>query len=81
MLNIIVLVKQVPNTSEVKIDPETNNLIREGIPSIVNPYDLYAIEEASFSVDLIPLCPDTYKNFSAVNYRIGSYSQNIGINR
>lgn len=46
MLNIIVLVKQVPNTSEVKIDPETNNLIREGIPSIVNPYDLYAIEEA-----------------------------------
>jgi len=46
MLKIIVLVKQVPNTTQVKIDPETNNLVREGIPSIVNPFDLYAIEEA-----------------------------------
>ncbi len=46
ILNIVVLVKQVPNTTQVKIDPVTNNLIREGVPSIVNPYDLYAIEEA-----------------------------------
>jgi len=46
MLNIVVLIKQVPNTTQVKIDPETNNLVREGVPSILNPYDLYAIEEA-----------------------------------
>lgn len=45
-MHIVVLVKQVPNTTQVKIDPVTNNLVREGVPSIVNPYDLYAIEEA-----------------------------------
>lgn len=46
MINIVVLVKQVPNTTQVKIDPVTNNLVREGVPSIVNPFDMYAIEEA-----------------------------------
>lgn len=46
MLNIVVLVKQVPNTTQVKIDPVTNNLVREGVPSIVNPFDMFAIEEA-----------------------------------
>jgi electron transfer flavoprotein beta subunit len=45
-VNIIVLVKQVPDTSEVKINRETNTLIRDGVPSIINPYDMYAIEEA-----------------------------------
>lgn len=45
-MNIIVLVKQVPDTSEVKINRETNTLIRDGVPSIINPFDLYAIEEA-----------------------------------
>jgi electron transfer flavoprotein beta subunit len=45
-MNIIVLVKQVPDTSEVKINRETNTLVRDGVPSIINPYDMYAIEEA-----------------------------------
>ena len=45
-MNIIVLVKQVPDTSEVKINRETNTLIRDGVPSIINPYDMYALEEA-----------------------------------
>jgi electron transfer flavoprotein beta subunit len=45
-MDIIVLVKQVPDTSEVKINRETNTLIRDGVPSIINPYDRYAIEEA-----------------------------------
>ncbi len=45
-MNIIVCIKQVPDTSEVKINRETNTLIREGVPSIINPFDLYAIEEA-----------------------------------
>lgn len=44
-MNIIVCIKQVPDTSEVRINPETNTLIREGVPSIVNPFDMYAIEE------------------------------------
>lgn len=44
-MNIIVCIKQVPETTEVKIDPQTNTLIREGVKSIINPFDLYAIEE------------------------------------
>jgi electron transfer flavoprotein alpha/beta subunit len=45
-LHAIVCIKQVPDTSEVKIDPERGTLIREGVPSIINPFDTYAIEEA-----------------------------------
>jgi len=44
-LDIIVCIKQVPDTTEVKINPETGTLIREGVPSIINPFDTYAIEE------------------------------------
>ncbi len=40
------LVKQVPDTTEVRVNPETNTLIREGVPSVVNPLDLYGVEEA-----------------------------------
>ena len=43
-MNIIVCIKQVPETTEVKINPETNTLIREGVPSIINPFDENAIE-------------------------------------
>lgn len=45
-MKIIVCVKQVPATNEVKMDPVTNTIIREGIESIINPFDTYAIEEA-----------------------------------
>lgn len=45
-MNIIVCIKQVPDTTEIRIDPVTNTLIREGVESIVNPFDLYAVEEA-----------------------------------
>ena len=45
-MNIAVLIKQVPDTAEVKINKETGTLIREGVPSIINPYDLHAIEAA-----------------------------------
>ena len=44
-MNIIVCIKQVPDTTDVKINPETGTLIREGVPSIINPFDTYAIEE------------------------------------
>jgi len=45
-MNIIVLIKQVPDTTEIKIDPKTGNLIREGVESIINPDDRHAIEVA-----------------------------------
>ena len=45
-MNIIVCIKQVPNTTDVKIDPVTNTLIRDGVESVINPFDAYAIEEA-----------------------------------
>ncbi len=44
-MNIIVCVKQVPATNEVKMNKETNTIIREGIEAIINPFDTYAIEE------------------------------------
>lgn len=46
MMKIVVCVKQVPDTNEVKIDEEKGTLIREGVPSIINPEDRIAIEEA-----------------------------------
>ena len=45
-MKIIVTVKQVPKTNEVKINPKTGTLVREGVPSIINPEDKNAIEEA-----------------------------------
>ena len=45
-LKILVCVKQVPDTTEIKIDPVTNTLIRNGVPSIVNPFDKNALEAA-----------------------------------
>jgi electron transfer flavoprotein beta subunit len=45
LLNIIVCIKQVPATTDVKINKETNTIIREGVESIINPFDMYAIEE------------------------------------
>jgi len=44
-MNIVVCIKQVPGTTEIKIDPETNTLVREGVQSIINPFDAYALEE------------------------------------
>ena len=45
-MKIIVCIKQVPDTSEVKLDPKTNTLIRDGVPSIINPDDKSGIEAA-----------------------------------
>jgi len=44
-MNIVVCLKQVPGITDVKIDPQTNTLVREGIKNIVNPFDTYALEE------------------------------------
>jgi electron transfer flavoprotein beta subunit len=45
-VKIAVCIKQVPDTTDVKIDPKTNTLVREGVASITNPFDEYAVEEA-----------------------------------
>jgi len=44
-MNVVVCLKQVPGTTEVKIDPQKNTLIRQGIENIINPFDTYALEE------------------------------------
>ncbi len=43
---IVACIKQVPDTTQVQIDPVTNTLVREGIPFIINPYDTHALEES-----------------------------------
>jgi len=43
---VVACIKQVPDTTQVQIDPVTNTLVREGIPFIVNPYDTHALEES-----------------------------------
>ncbi len=43
---VVVCVKQVPDTTQVKVDPDTGTLVREGVPFIVNPFDTHALEES-----------------------------------
>jgi electron transfer flavoprotein beta subunit len=45
-MEIIVCVKQVPDAKDVRLDPVTNTLAREGVESILNPYDQHALEAA-----------------------------------
>jgi len=44
--DIVICVKQVPDVTEVKINPETHTLVREGVPSVLNPFDEFVVEEA-----------------------------------
>lgn len=53
-MNILVCIKQVPDTTEIKIDPVKNTLIRDGVPSIVNTFDAYALEGAARLKDKNP---------------------------
>jgi electron transfer flavoprotein beta subunit len=45
-MHVAVCIKQVPDSAEVRINPDTGTLMREGVPSIINPYDLHALEAA-----------------------------------
>ncbi|MFN4132298.1 MAG: electron transfer flavoprotein subunit beta/FixA family protein, partial [Caldimicrobium sp.] len=47
MLNLLVSIKQVPDTTNIRINPETGTLVREGVPSIINPYDEVALSAAN----------------------------------
>ncbi|MGN0301644.1 MAG: electron transfer flavoprotein subunit beta/FixA family protein [Anaerotardibacter sp.] len=51
-MNIAVCIKQVPDTTEIKIDPVKNTLIRKGVPSIMNPFDKHALELALHLKDI-----------------------------
>ena len=69
-MNMLVCIKQVPDTTEIRIDPVKNTLIRDGVPSIVNPFDAYALEAAarikdkdpSSQIVLLSMGPDQAKN-------------------
>ncbi|WP_156285973.1 electron transfer flavoprotein subunit beta/FixA family protein [Oceanivirga salmonicida] len=52
-MRILVCVKEVPDTEEVKIDPIKNTIIRSGVPKILNPYDAYALEKALEIKDIL----------------------------
>jgi len=63
---IVACIKQVPDTTQVKIDPVKGTLMREGIPSIINPFDAHALEESlrlkdkyGFNVVAISMGPPT----------------------
>ncbi len=53
-MRILVCVKQVPDTTEIKIDPVKHTLIRDGVPAIVNTFDAYALETAARIKDANP---------------------------
>ena len=53
-MNILLCVKQVPDTADIRIDPVKNVLIRKGVPSILNPFDSYALEAAARIKDTDP---------------------------
>ncbi len=46
MIHIVVCIKQVPDSAQIRVHPVTNTIMRQGVPAIINPYDLYALEEA-----------------------------------
>ena len=78
-MNIVVLVKQVPDTTEVKINPETGTLIRAGVPSIINPYDHFALEAAlelkkkhDFKVTIVSMGPPQAKSVVQLAMALGA---------
>lgn len=45
-MHIVVCIKQVPDSTQIRVHPVTNTIMRQGVPTIINPYDLFALEEA-----------------------------------
>ncbi len=78
-MKIVVCVKQVPDTTEVKIDPETKTLVREGVESITNPFDEFAVEEGLLTkekyggeVHVISMGPPQAKEVLKNAYAVGA---------
>lgn len=77
--NIVVCVKQVPEVTEVQIDYETHTLIREGVPSVINPFDEFAVEEAirikeshGGQVKVVTMGPSQSKDVLDVCFKMGA---------
>jgi electron transfer flavoprotein beta subunit len=45
-MHIVVCIKQVPDSAQIRVHPVTNTIMRQGVPTIINPYDLFALEES-----------------------------------
>jgi electron transfer flavoprotein beta subunit len=45
-MHLVVCIKQVPDSAQIRVHPVTNTIMRQGVPTIINPYDLFALEEA-----------------------------------
>ncbi|CAI9084943.1 electron transfer flavoprotein subunit beta/FixA family protein [Candidatus Methylacidiphilum fumarolicum] len=45
-MHVVILVKQVPDSSQIRVHPQTGTIMRQGVPAILNPYDLFALEKA-----------------------------------
>jgi electron transfer flavoprotein beta subunit len=79
MRNIFVCIKQVPDTTEVKINPKTGTLIRQGVPSILNPYDHFALvcalklkkENPDFLINVISMGPPQAKSVIQLALALG----------
>ncbi len=78
-MKIVVCIKQVPDTTEVKIDPETKTLVREGVESITNPFDEFAVEEGLLTkekyggeVHVITMGPPQAKEVLKNAYAVGA---------
>ncbi|KAB1083543.1 electron transfer flavoprotein subunit beta/FixA family protein [Neorhizobium galegae] len=54
-MHIVVCIKQVPDSTQIRVHPVTNTIMRQGVPTIINPYDLFALEEALRLRDLFAL--------------------------
>lgn len=78
-MHIAVCVKQVPDSTEVKINPETGTLIRAGVPSIINPYDHFALQTAmelkaahGFRVTVISMGPPQARSVVQMGLALGA---------
>lgn len=77
-MDIVVLIKQIPDPAYIRFDPSTRRLVREGVPNILNPFDLHAIEEAlrlrdlhGGSVSAITMGPPQFKESLDIALRMG----------
>jgi electron transfer flavoprotein beta subunit len=78
-MNIVVCLKQVPDSTQVKVDPQTGTLIRAGVPSILNPYDHFALETAlelkkkhSATITLVSMGPAQAKAILRLGLALGA---------
>ena len=72
-VKIIVCIKQVPGTTEIKINPETNTLIREGVETVINAFDTYAIEEGVRLKERLLSSPEVKEEVEVIAVTMGPH--------